>query len=599
MRDLTPLFEPRSVALVGASNDRMKWGGWFAISLLGQPGAPRVHMVSRRGGEVFGQQAVPSLLDLDEAPDLAILSIPAAAVEQAVADAAQLGVRAVAVIAAGFGEMGEEGLAVQDRLVATARAADMLLLGPNCLGLLDTHAGLNATGGDQPTGGVSLISQSGNLALEVGLLLTAERQGFARFASVGNQADLTIPDLLWSLVDHEPTRVVTAYVEDPKDGREFVAAVRALAEAGKPPLVIKAGRTDVGARAAQSHTGSLAGEARVFAAALRDAGGIPVATPGELVDRARALLGGARSRGRRVAVLADGGGHGVLAADLLTDAGFELAPLQATTAEAVQPYLPLTQVANPVDLAGAGESDIYNFARITDALVADEGVDAVLYTGYFGGYAGYTDEAAQQELEVARRIAELRDSSGKPLLVQSMQVPSRPPAIAELDALEVPTYARIESAIRGLDDGPRARSRAGPGGAAGARHGGRAGDVPGGAGAARRRRAGVPGRPPGRGRRGGGPDRVAARGAGGAEGGGAGAAAQDGCRRRRAGRVARRCGAGVGGDARAGGDGARRRVRGADGGVGGRRPGGRRAPRSDLRAGGAGRRRRHLRRDAG
>jgi acetate---CoA ligase (ADP-forming) len=451
MRDLTPLFEPRSVALVGASNDRMKWGGWFAISLLGQAGHPPISMVSRRGGDVFGQQAVPSLLDLDEAPDLAILSIPAGAVEGAVAEAVQLGVRAVAVIAAGFGEMGADGLALQRRLVETARAADMLLLGPNCLGLLDTHAGLNATGGDQPTGGVSLVSQSGNLALEIGLLLTAERQGFARFVSVGNQADLTIPDMLWSLVDHEPTRVVACYVEDPKDGPAFVAAVRALAEAGKPPLVIKAGRTDVGARAAHSHTGSLAGSARVFAAALRDAGGIPVSSPGELVDRARALLGGARSRGRRVAVLADGGGHGVLAADLLTDAGFELASLAVETVARVQPYLALTQASNPVDLAGAGESDISTFAHITEALVDDAGVDAVLYTGFFGGYASYSAEAAQQELAVVARIAGLRDTSGKPLLIQSMQVPSRPPAILALDDRAVPTYPHIEGAIRGLD----------------------------------------------------------------------------------------------------------------------------------------------------
>jgi acyl-CoA synthetase (NDP forming) len=451
MRDLTPLFEPRSVALVGASSDRMKWGGWFAISLLGQAGHPPIHMVSRRAGDVFGQQAVPSLLDLEQAPDLAILSIPAAAVEGAVADAATLGVKAVAVIAAGFGEMGTEGRALQERIVETARTAGMLLLGPNCLGLLDTHAGLNATGGDQPTGGVSLVSQSGNLALEVGLLLTAERQGFARFVSVGNQADLTIPDMLWSLVDHEPTRVVACYVEDPKDGPAFVAAVRALAEAGKPPLVIKAGRTDVGARAAHSHTGALAGSARVFAAALRDAGGIPVASPGELVDRARALLGGARSRGRRVAVLADGGGHGVLAADLLTDAGFELAPLAAETAARVQPHLPLTQVSNPVDLAGAGESDISTFAHITEALVDDENVDSVLYTGFFGGYASYSPQAGEQELAVSARIAELRDASGKPLLIQSMQVPSRPPAILGLDDRAVPTYARIESAILGLD----------------------------------------------------------------------------------------------------------------------------------------------------
>ncbi len=552
MRDLTPLFEPRSVALVGASSDRMKWGGWFAISLLGQAGHPPVHMVSRRAGDVFGQQAVPSLLDLDEAPDLAILSIPAAAVEGAVADAVQLGVKAVAVIAAGFGEMGAEGLALQDRLVETARAADMLLLGPNCLGLLDTHAGLNATGGDQPTGGVSLVSQSGNLALEVGLLLTAERQGFARFVSVGNQADLTIPDMLWSLVDHEPTRVVACYVEDPKDGPEFVAAVRALAEAGKPPLVIKAGRTDVGARAAHSHTGSLAGSARVFSAALRDAGGIPVSSPGELVDRARALLGGARSRGRRVAVLADGGGHGVLAADLLTDAGFELAPLAAETSARVQPHLPLTQVSNPVDLAGAGESDIYTFAHITDALVDDPNVDAVLFTGFFGGYASYSPEAAEQELAVSARIAELRDQSGKPLLIQSMQVPSRPPAILALDARAVPTYERIESAIRGLDavvarDAAPVRSRA-----AGAGDERRPRHVPRGARAARRRRHRVPGRRPGRRRRRRRADRGRHRRAGGAEGRLARPAAQDRRGRRDAGHRPGRCRGCRGDDARAG-----------------------------------------------
>ncbi len=598
MRDLTPLFEPRSVALVGASSDRMKWGGWFAISLLGQAGHPPIHMVSRRAGDVFGQQAVPSLLDLDEAPDLAILSIPAGAVEGAVADAVKLGVKAVAVIAAGFGEMGAEGLALQERLVETARAAGMLLLGPNCLGLLDTHAGLNATGGDQPAGGVSLVSQSGNLALEVGLLLTAERQGFARFVSVGNQADLTIPDMLWSLVDHEPTRVVACYVEDPKDGSEFVAAVRALAEAGKPPLVIKAGRTDVGARAAHSHTGSLAGSARVFAAALRDAGGIPVSSPGELVDRARALLGGARSRGRRVAVLADGGGHGVLAADLLTDAGFELAPLAAETAARVQPHLPLTQVSNPVDLAGAGEADIYTFAHITAALVDDPNVDAVLYTGFFGGYASYSAEAAEQELAVSARIADLRDTSGKPLLIQSMQVPSRPPAILALDARAVPTYERIESAIRGLDavvtrdaapvrsalpapatdvvraTYPEARELLAAAGIP-FPDGGLAVDDA----AATQIAAGI-GAP------------VALK-----------AVSPDLLHKTDAGGVM----LGVdpadaatvrGDDARAGRHAARRRLRRAHGGLRRRRPGGRRAARSDVRAGDPDRRRRHLRGDA-
>ena len=188
----------------------MKWGGWFAISLLGQQGAPPVHMVSRRGGEVMGQRAVPSLLDLDEAPDLAILSIPASAVERAVQDAAALGVKAVAVIAAGFGEMGDEGLALQDRLVGDGAGGRHAPARPE-LPRPARHARGAERDRRRPADRRRLARLAdGNLALEVGLMLTAERQGFARFASVGNQADLTIPDMLWSLVDHEPTRVVTA-----------------------------------------------------------------------------------------------------------------------------------------------------------------------------------------------------------------------------------------------------------------------------------------------------------------------------------------------------------------------------------------------------
>ena len=279
------------------------------------------------GGEVFGRRAVPSLLDLDEAPDLAILSIPAAAVEQAVADAATLGVRAVAVIAAGFGEMGEDGLALQDRLVATARAADMLLLGPE-LPRPARHARGPERDRRRPADRRRLADLAERQPRARGGAVADGRAAGLRAVRVGgNQADLTVPDLLWSLVDHEPTRVVTAYVEDPKDGRAFVAAVRALAEAGKPPLVI-VGRSHRHRRPrCRSHTGSLAGEARVFAAALRDAGGIPVATPGELVDRARALLGGARTRaagGWRYWRTAAGTAR--WPADLLTDARLRARP---------------------------------------------------------------------------------------------------------------------------------------------------------------------------------------------------------------------------------------------------------------------------------
>jgi acetate---CoA ligase (ADP-forming) len=455
-RDLTALFQPATVALVGASNDPMKWGGWYARSLVAgrdrtDHGSPRLLFVNRRGEPVLGEAAYRSLTSLPVTPDLVLLAVPASVVEQAVDEALTAGARAIVVIAAGFGEVSEDGARLQRRLVRRVREAGAVLLGPNCLGLADTSHGLNASSSEFTPGPVSLISQSGNLALEVGMLLDDAGLGIARFASVGNQADIGVADLLEALVDHQPTRVVATYVEDPSNGGRFVAAVRRLAEAGKPPLVLKAGRSVAGAHAAHSHTGALAGEARVFDAALRDAGGIPVRTPDEIVECAKALLGGVRSRGRRIAIVADGGGHSVVCADLLTDQQFTVATLSDTTAERLAPHLPHSRPVNPVDLAGAGEADVNSFWRITELLMADDGVDAVLVSGYFGGYADYSDAAKQVELEASLRLAELRDRHTKPLLVQSMMVSRDMPALRDLRDRQVPTYSRIADAIRGLE----------------------------------------------------------------------------------------------------------------------------------------------------
>ena len=451
MRDLSPLFRPRSIALVGASSDPMKWGGWFAASLSEQPGAPTLHLVSRRGGEILGRTAATSLTGLGEQADLVILTIPASGVPEAVEDALAIGARAIVVIAAGFGESGDEGVQRQRQLVERVRSAGAVLVGPNCLGLFDASGGVNATGGPQPSGPVALASQSGNLALEVGALLEAEGLGFSRFVSVGNQADVNLTDVLGSTLRDEASRVVACYLEDPVDGGAFVDTVRALAESGRPTLVLPAGRSEVGARAAQSHTGSLAGSARVTAAAVRDAGGIVVRTPSELVERAKALLGGSRLRGRRIAILADGGGHGVLAADLLADAGLDMAELGAATAGRLAPELPNSQPVNPVDMAGAGEMDVGSFGRLTEALVDGEEVDAVLFTGFFGGYADYSDEMAAREVAVAVAIADAAERAGKPVLVHSMKVAVDPPAIRALRHRGVGTYRRVEDAILGLD----------------------------------------------------------------------------------------------------------------------------------------------------
>jgi acyl-CoA synthetase (NDP forming) len=455
-RDLTALFEPATVALVGASNDPMKWGGWCARSLIeGRDAArrtpPRVLFVNRRSEPVLGEPAYPSLALLPAPPDLVLLAVPATVVEQAVEDALDAGARAIVVIAAGFGEASEDGARLQRRLVRRVRDGGAVLLGPNCLGVADTSHGLNASSFEFTAGPVSVISQSGNLAVEVGMLLDDAGLGIARFASVGNQAHIGVADLLGALPDHDPTRVVAIYLEDPIDGERLVAAFRRLAEAGKPPLVLKAGRTTAGANAAHSHTGALAGDARVFDAALRDAGGIAVQSPDEIVECAKALLGGVRMRGRRIAIVADGGGHGVVCSDLLTDHGFSVATLGERTAARLEPLLPHARPVNPVDLAGAGESDVNSFWRTTEALMEDDAVDAVLFSGSFGAYASLSNGARRVELEASRRLAELRDRHAKPLLVHSMMVARAMPAIRDLRDRQVPTYTRIADAIRGLE----------------------------------------------------------------------------------------------------------------------------------------------------
>jgi acyl-CoA synthetase (NDP forming) len=448
---LGSLFAPASVALVGASADPMKWGGWFTMSLLDQPGRPHVELVARRGGEIRGLRVARSLSELETTPELVVLTIPKAAVDDAVDEALAAGARAIVVVAAGYGEGDEEGALAQERLVTRVRAAGARLLGPNCLGLLDTGTGLNATGGAQPPGPVSFASQSGNLALEIGMLLGEEHLGFARFVSVGNQADVTAAEILAGLVDHEPTRVPCAYVEDPVDGRAFVAALRALAEAGKPALVLEAGRSAAGAVAARSHTGALAGSSRVFAAAVRDAGGILVRSPSELVQRAKAIASPRRLAGRRVAVLADGGGHAVVATDLLVEAGFSLPPLAPETASAIAPRLPHSLPVNPVDLAGAGEMGVASFGDLTAALLADPGLDGVLVSGYFGGYAAYSQDAGAEEERVADDLAAASERTGKPLVIHSMWVPYDVPAVRRLRARGVPLYGRVEDAVQGLD----------------------------------------------------------------------------------------------------------------------------------------------------
>jgi acetate---CoA ligase (ADP-forming) len=456
MRDLRPLFEPRSGAIVGVSADPDKWGHWFARDAAQGAHRRSVLLVGRSGGELFGLPVYRSIAELPEEPELVVLSVPAHALEEAVDDSLAAGAKALVAIAAGFGELGPEGAAREQAIVERVRAAGAVLVGPNCLGIFDSAAELQLAWNDLPGGPIGFISQSGNIALETGLLLADVGLGYSRLVSIGNQADLGVTELVEALGAHDGTRAIGVYCEDFRDGRAFAEAARAT---GKPVVLLTVGRTAGAVRAARSHTGSLTSDLDVVDAACRAAGVHRVETPHELVVTLRALLSHHRPRGRRVGIVGDGGGYGAVACDLLGEAGFELPVLGDETQERLRAVLPHTAAtANPVDLAGAGEQDQQSFARTTRILLETDELDAVLFTSYFGGYSALADELRARELAAAASIAAAVEATGTPLVVHTMHWDA-PPAKALL-AEDVPVFRHIESAVAALAALGRDRSTA-------------------------------------------------------------------------------------------------------------------------------------------
>lgn len=452
-RDLSALFDPMSVAIVGASDDPAKYGHAIAAQAVRAPHRRPVHLVNRRGGTVLGRTAATSLTAIGEPVDLVVISVPAAGFEAAVDEALACGARSIVAITAGFAETGPAGRERQRAIAEQVRAAGAVMVGPNCLGIADNTTDLHLASDHFTPGGVALLSQSGNLALELQLRFGAHDLGFSRFVSLGNQADVTLVDLIADCALHEGTRAIAVYAEDFADGRAFAEAAAA---AGKPVVLMTGGRGDASARSAQSHTGALTTSADVVTAACRDAGIELVATPRELTVVLAALNSGRRSRCHRVAILTDGGGHGVIAADAVEASGLTVPELGPATQDGLRAALwEQSSVVNPVDLAGMGEQNPASYAAAVAALLDAEETDAVLMTGYFGGYAagdnglgaGGTALAAG-ETAAARAIVAYQRTIATPLVVQSMY--PRSSSCRTLASAGIAVFDATEDAARAL-----------------------------------------------------------------------------------------------------------------------------------------------------
>lgn len=444
MRDLAPLLNPRSVAVVGASDDPAKWGFGIARGVLRGADRRRVELVNARAATVQGRATVASLRDLGEPVDLAVLVVPAHAFEEVVEDGLARGVRAFIGITIGFAEAGEEGRAVEERVARRVREEGAVLLGPNCMGVWSGHVAFDAAWLDtgQAPGPLALVSQSGGMGVDFASYGIEMGLGMSHFVSVGNQADVTVGDVIEHLAHDPEVRAIGVYCEDFRDGRRFLRAVAEAREADRPVIVLSP-TGEGAARAAQSHTGSLVSTRRVVEAALGDAGALLVATPEDLMEAAQGLLMPTRPRGRRVGVVSDGGGIAVIATGVLAADGFAVPELSAGLQGRLRELRPgAASTRNPIDLTGVfGDLDTY--PRVLDALMGSGEVDAAILVGSFGTL---THEEPRRLDETA--AAERMVASGHPL-VAAVQWTDEPPWRALRDG-GVPAFRRVGSACRAL-----------------------------------------------------------------------------------------------------------------------------------------------------
>ena len=446
---LRPFFRPRSVAVVGASRDPSSIGYRLLDALVTNHFQGPVYPVNPKASVIGGIRAYPTVRDLPEPVDLAVIAVPREAVPAVVDDCAARGVQAIVVITAGFAEVGDEGRALQQQLADKVRGYGMRMVGPNCMGLLNTdpNVQINATFAPvfPPQGRVALSSQSGALGLAILELSRRRRLGLSTFVSVGNKADVSTNDLLQYWEEDEATGVILLYLESFGNPRRFARIARRVSRS-KPIVAMKAGRTPAGKRAAGSHTAALASNDVAVDALFRQTGVIRAETLEEMFDIAATLGSQPLPRGRRVAVITNAGGPGILCVDACEAGGLVLPELANGTTARLRAILPPTaSVANPVDMIASAGPDHYR-RTVETILTADE-VDSliVIYLPLDKTTTGPVLDAIREGITAGRAAG----GAGKPVLAcvmteDGINVP------LELASEKIPSYAFPESAARVL-----------------------------------------------------------------------------------------------------------------------------------------------------
>ncbi|MGB2954653.1 MAG: acetate--CoA ligase family protein [Anaerolineales bacterium] len=437
---LEEFFDPKSVAVVGASTSPEKLGYAVLENLVngGYAKVGKIFPINPKADEILGQKAYPSVLDVPENIDLAVIVIPYPYVPAVLEECGKKKIPGVVVISAGFREAGMEGLERELELLEIAKKYQLRLIGPNCLGIIDTFTPINASfsAGTPPQGPMAFMSQSGALGTAILDWAQAGRLGLAKFVSLGNKADVSEIDLLKAWADDKDTNVIMMYSEGLPNGQEFIRVAREVTKK-KPVVAIKSGVTKSGSRAVSSHTGSLAGSEQAYQAAFQQAGVLRANDMASMFDMALALGYQPLLKGDRIAIVTNAGGPGILATDALERSGMSLARFEVETIKSLEKQLPdAASAANPVDVLGDARGDRYRFAL--EIVSTDPNVDGIMVV--------LTPQAMTEIEDTARAVGSLSYEIDKPVLACFMGEAKVNKGIKVLREFDVPNFSFPERA---------------------------------------------------------------------------------------------------------------------------------------------------------
>ena len=440
---LDNFFNPKTIAVIGASRTAGKVGYDILKNLIQYGYQGVVYPINPEATEILGLKVYPSILSVPSEIGLAVVVVPPRSVSDVIGQCGEKGIDSAVIITAGFKESGSEGTKLEDELVQKAKESGIRFIGPNCLGIIDTHSGINASfaKGMPSKGNIGFFSQSGALGIAVLDLALSEDIGFSKFISMGNKADVSDEEIMQALSEDENTKVILGYIEGVKDGKKFVEIASRVSKK-KPLIILKSGVTSSGIKAASSHTGALAGRETSFDAAFKQSGVIRVNTIGDLINYALAFANQPLPQGPNVAIITNSGGPGILAADACDRLGLQLVPLHKEIVDQLRTFLPpFASFYNPVDILGDATAERYEKALY--AVVQDDKVNGILVL--------LTPTAVVDVDGTAKAIANIAHLIDKPVLTSFMGKKSVESGSKILMKYHVPNYSYPEHAVSSLN----------------------------------------------------------------------------------------------------------------------------------------------------